>query len=409
MSSGPSSSVTSQLASQAGLMVMEKMLEKDKGNNRLFIGIPKESSFYENRVPLTPESVETLTSNGHRIVIESKAGEASRFSDKDFSEAGAKIVYDKKELYEADILIKVAPPSSEDIELMHDGQTIVSPLHLPTLKKEIIKGLLSKHITALAFEYIKDESDTYSFVRCMSEIAGSSAVLIASELLATSRPGRGILLGGLSGIPPTQILILGAGVVGEFAARAALGLGAIVKIYDNNVYKLSRLQNNIGSRVYTSVINPKTLLKDIRSTDVLVGAIHSELGRTPVVVSEAMVMEMKPGSVVIDVSIDQGGCIETSEVTTHAQPTYTKHDVIHYCVPNIPSRVPRTASYSISNIVTGTLIKFAEYGGLESLISNNAGIRHGVYLYKGHLCNTYLGQKFDLKYNNIELLITSSM
>ncbi|KRP05463.1 MAG: alanine dehydrogenase [Sphingobacteriales bacterium BACL12 MAG-120802-bin5] len=390
-------------------MVMEKMLESDKKQGRLFIGIPKENSFYENRVPLTPESVETLTNNGHRLVIESKAGEASRFSDKDYSEAGARIVYDKKEVYEADILIKVAPPSAQDMELMHTNQTIISPLHLPTLKKEIITQLISKQVTALAFEYIQDESNTYSFVRCMSEIAGSSSILIASELLATYKPGRGILLGGLSGIPPTQILILGAGVVGEFAARAAIGLGATVKIYDNNVYKLSRLQNNIGARVYTSVINPKTLLKDIRTADVLVGAIHSELGRTPIIVSEAMVMEMKSGSVIIDVSIDQGGCIETSEVTTHAQPTYIKHDVIHYCVPNIPSRVPRTASYSISNIVTNTLLKFSDYGGLEHLVRYNEGIRHGVYIYKGHLTNEYLGQKFDLKYNNINLLVTSEM
>ncbi|HCK22238.1 MAG TPA: alanine dehydrogenase [Bacteroidetes bacterium] len=409
MSGNSSKSVTSELASKAGLMVMEKMLESDKKQGRLFIGIPKENSFYENRVPLTPESVETLTNNGHRLVIESKAGEASRFSDKDYSEAGARIVYDKKEVYEADILIKVAPPSAQDMELMHTNQTIISPLHLPTLKKEIITQLISKQVTALAFEYIQDESNTYSFVRCMSEIAGSSSILIASELLATYKPGRGILLGGLSGIPPTQILILGAGVVGEFAARAAIGLGATVKIYDNNVYKLSRLQNNIGARVYTSVINPKTLLKDIRTADVLVGAIHSELGRTPIIVSEAMVMEMKSGSVIIDVSIDQGGCIETSEVTTHAQPTYIKHDVIHYCVPNIPSRVPRTASYSISNIVTNTLLKFSDYGGLEHLVRYNEGIRHGVYIYKGHLTNEYLGQKFDLKYNNINLLVTSEM
>ena len=409
MSGNSSKSVTSELASKAGLMVMEKMLESDKKQGRLFIGIPKENSFYENMVPLTPESVETLTNNGHRLVIESKAGEASRFSDKDYSEAGARIVYDKKEVYEADILIKVAPPSAQDMELMHTNQTIISPLHLPTLKKEIITQLISKQVTALAFEYIQDESNTYSFVRCMSEIAGSSSILIASELLATYKPGRGILLGGLSGIPPTQILILGAGVVGEFAARAAIGLGATVKIYDNNVYKLSRLQNNIGARVYTSVINPKTLLKDIRTADVLVGAIHSELGRTPIIVSEAMVMEMKSGSVIIDVSIDQGGCIETSEVTTHAQPTYIKHDVIHYCVPNIPSRVPRTASYSISNIVTNTLLKFSDYGGLEHLVRYNEGIRHGVYIYKGHLTNEYLGQKFDLKYNNINLLVTSEM
>jgi alanine dehydrogenase len=407
MSSKPVKSVSSELAAQAGFLALEKMMQTDKKHGRLFIGIPKETSFYENRVPLTPESVETLTSSGHRLIIESKAGEASRFSDKDYSEAGARIVYDKKEVYEADILLKVAPPSLEDLDLMHESQTIISPLHLPTLKKEIVTRLLNKKITALAFEYIKDESDTYSFVRCMSEIAGSSAILIASELLATHKPGRGILLGGLSGISPTEILILGAGVVGEFAARAALGLGATVKVYDNNVYKLSRLQNNIGTRVYTSVINQKTLLKDIRTADVLVGAIHSELGRTPIIVSEAMVMEMKVGSVILDISIDQGGCIETSEVTTHAQPTYVKHDVIHYCVPNIPSRVPRTASYAISNIITNTLIKFADYGGMESLLLYNAGIRHGVYLYKGHLTNEYLGQLYDLKYNDINLLLTS--
>ena len=404
----PAKSIASELASQAGFMVMEKMMEIEEKQSRLFIGIPKETSFYENRVPLTPESVETLTSNGHRLIIESRAGEASRFSDKDYSEAGARIVYDKKEVYEADILLKVAPPSAEDLELMHEGQTIISPLHLPTLKKEIITSLMSKRITALAFEYIVDESGTFSFVRCMSEIAGSSAILIASELLATHKPGRGILLGGLSGISPTEILILGAGVVGEFAARAALGLGATVKVYDNNVYKLSRLENNIGTRVYTSVINKKTLLKDIRTADVLVGAIHSELGRTPIIVSEAMVMEMKAGAVILDVSIDQGGCIETSEVTTHAHPTYIKHDVIHYCVPNIPSRVPRTASYAISNIITSTLIKFADHGGMESMLLYNAGIRHGVYMYKGHLTNIYLGQRFELKSNDINLFLASS-
>ncbi|MBC8047956.1 MAG: alanine dehydrogenase, partial [Fimbriimonadaceae bacterium] len=247
-------SVLSELVSQVGLQVKEKRLELSKKNPSLFIGIPKENLFQENRVPLTPEAVETLCSNGHRILIESKAGEASRFSDKDFSEAGAKIVHDKKQVYEADMLLKVAPPGSDDLELIHDGQIIITPLHLPTLKDEVITTLMQKRVTALAFEYIKDESNTFSFVRCMSEIAGSSAILIASELLADSTHGRGNLLGGLSGIPPTQVLILGAGVVGEFAARAAIGLGATVKVYDNNVYKLSRLQNNLSERLHTAII-----------------------------------------------------------------------------------------------------------------------------------------------------------
>lgn len=409
MSETPHKSVASELASQAGLQVLEKRFEVSKKKQSLFIGIPKENSFYENRVPLTPESVETLTNNGLRIVIESRAGDASRFSDKDYSEAGARIVYDKQEVYKAEILLKVAPPTMDDIHLIQHNQILISPLHLPTLKPEVVSNLVNKKVTALAFEYLKDESNTYAFVRCMSEIAGSSSILIASELLADSVHGRGNLLGGLSGIPPTQILILGAGVVGEFATRAALGLGATVKIYDFNVYKLSRLQNNIGVRVYTSTINAKTLLKDIRTADVVVGAIHSETGRTPIIVTEPMVMEMKPGSVIIDVSIDQGGCIETSEVTTHAKPTFIKHDVMHYCVPNIPSRVPRTASYAISNIVANTLMKFQEHGGINPLVKFSEGIRHGVYIFKGHLTNQYLAQKFDLKFTEINLLLTNDM
>lgn len=402
-------SLISELAANAGRQVQEKKLYLGKKTAQLFIGIPKENLFQENRVPLTPEAVETLCSNGNKIYIESKAGEASRFSDKDFSEAGAKIVYDKKQVYEADILLKVTPPDSEDIDLLHEGQTLITPLHLPTLKPEVIQALMKKRVTALAFEYIKDESNTFSFVRCMSEIAGSTAILIASELLADSKNGRGNLLGGLSGIPPTQVLILGAGVVGEFAARAAIGLGATVKVYDNNVYKLSRLQNNLSERLHTSVINRRWLLSDIRLADVVVGAVHSESGRTPVIVSESMVMEMKPGSVIIDVSIDQGGCIETSEITSHAKPTFIKHDVIHYCVPNIASRVPRTASYAISNIVNNTLMKISEFGGLDNLIKLRDGVRHGVYVYKGFLTNNYLSQRFELKFTDVNLLLASEM
>lgn len=399
--------ILSELAAAAGLQTMEKFAGLEQKKQRMYIGIPRETAFQENRVPLTPDSVETLVAQGHQIVIETKAGEGARFSDKDYAEAGAQVMYDRKQVFEAEIILKVTPPSLDEMELFRHGQILISPLHLPTLKREIVHDLMKKQVTALAFEYIKDESSTYAFVRCMSEIAGASAILIASELLADSVHGRGYLLGGLSGIPPTQVLILGAGVVGEFATRAALGLGATVKIYDNNVYKLSRLQNNIGERFYTSVINNRRLLNDIRTADVVVGAIHSENGRTPVIVTEGMVMEMKPGSVIIDVSIDQGGCIETSEVTTHLQPTFIKHDVIHYCVPNIASRVPRTASYAISNIASSTLMQFNEYGGLDALIRSLDGIRHGVYIYKGYLTNAYLAQKMEIKYTDINLLLPS--
>ncbi len=409
MSEQTPKSVMSELAAAAGLQTQEKFADVDKKKQRLYIGIPKENAFQENRVPLTPDSVETLASQGHHIVIESKAGEGARFSDKDYSDAGAEIVFERKQVYEANIILKIAPPAVDEMELVKHNQILITPLHLPTLKKAVVNELVKKQVTALAFEYIKDESNTYAFVRCMSEIAGSSSILIASELLADAKKGRGYMLGGLSGIPPTQVLILGAGVVGEFATRAALGLGAAVKIYDNNVYKLSRLQNNIGGRFYTSVINNRRLLNDIRTADVVVGAIHAENGRTPVIVTESMVMEMKPGSVIIDVSIDQGGCIETSEVTTHNKPTFIKHDVIHYCVPNIASRVPRTASYAISNIASSTLMQFDEYGGLDNLLRILEGIRHGVYIYKGTITNKYIAHKMDMKYTDINLLMTSEM
>jgi alanine dehydrogenase len=303
----------------------------------------------------------------------------------------------------------VAPMSLEEAGWLHDRQTLITPIHLPTLQPELLQALMRKRCTALAFEYIKDESGTFPFVRSMSEIAGSSAILIASELLSDDTHGKGMLLGGVSGIPPTKVLVLGAGVVGEFAARAALGLGALVKVFDNNIYKLLRLQNHIGTRLPTSTLNPEILAQELTTADVVVGAIHSELGRTPVVVTEEMVANMKAGSVIVDVSIDQGGCFETSELTNHKHPTFRKYDVIHYGVPNIASRVSKTASRAVANIVTTSLLKASEVGGFDHLIRHSAGARHGVYLYNGFLTNVHLAQSFGLKYTELDLLMTSSM
>lgn len=382
-------------------------LEVVPKHQRLFIGIPRETTLQENRVALVPHSVATLTAHGHRIVVESGAGQKSKYSDNDYSEAGAEIAKSREEVFRADVMLKVAPLTLEEIDLMRPNQVIISPIHLPLLNPEYIIKLQKKRVIALAMEYIRDDdTGVFPIVRIMSEIAGTSAILIAADLLSTARGGKGVLLGGIAGVPPAKVIILGAGVVAEFASRTAIGLGAEVRIFDNNVYKLMRLQKHVGRQLHTSVINPQHLREQLITADVAIGAIHSPHGRTPVVVSEDIVQRMKPGSVIVDVSIDQGGIFETSQTTSLDKPTFVKHGVIHYCVPNIPSRVARTASEAISNILTSLLLK-AESGGILPLITSHEGLRNGVYTYKGCLTNAYLGERFQLKSTNLDLLITS--
>src|ERR1700759_1980542 len=385
----------------------EETLDVKRQSAKLTIGIPKEMVLQENRVALIPEAVNVLVHNGHEVIIETKAGEGSKYSDGDFSEAGAQIALKKKEVYRAPILIKSAPVMEEDLPHLQLNQTIISPIHLSMLKKELLEKMMEKRITALGFENLKDDSGTYPIVRCMSEIAGSAAMLIAGQYLGSQENGKGVLLGGISGIPPTKVIIIGAGVVGEFAARTALAMGASVKVFDNNVYRLKRLQNNLGMRVWTSVMEPRILSKQLKTCEVAVGALTNEAGRSPIVVTEEMVQAMRPGSVIIDVSIDRGGCFETSEITTHQHPTFVKHGIIHYCVPNIPSGYARTASHAISNVLMPLLLSAGDEGGLEKMVWHNFNLRNGVYLYKGHLTHFYISQRFDLKFTDLNLLIAS--
>lgn len=380
-----------------------------KKGKRITIGIPKDLSHLEKRVPLTPSGVGILAGNGHHVLLESGAGAESHFYNNEYSEAGAEIVGEKKDVYKAEMVVKMAPPSMEDVGLMQPEQTLLSPLQLPTISEEVLQGMIKKRITAFAFEYIRDESGSYPIVRSMSEIAGTTAILIASEYLSHHFHGKGILLGGISGVAPARVIILGAGTVGEFATRTALGLGASVKVFDNNIFKLMRLQNHIGTRVFTSVIDPEVLMLELKTADVAVGAIHSPSGRAPIVVTEQMVAQMKSGSVIVDVSIDQGGCFETSEVTTHDKPTFKKYDVIHYAVPNIPSRVSRTASYAVSSLLYPAILEAVAHGGIDNYLKHAFPVRSGVYLYKGVLVNKMLAERFDLKFTHLNLLLASDI
>ncbi|MEO6177227.1 MAG: alanine dehydrogenase [Flavobacterium circumlabens] len=386
------------------LLPQEEKLEVGRFKRELFIGIPKETSYQERRICLTPDAVNSLTYEGHRVMIESGAGESSSYTDKEYSDAGAELTKDTKKVFGCPMLLKVEPPTLAEIEMINPETIIISAIQLKTKKKTYFEALSQKKITALAFEYIKDEDGSYPAVKSLSEIAGTASILIAAELMITDEFGKGLLFGNITGVPPTEVVILGAGTVGEFAAKTAIGLGANVKVFDNSITKLRRLQNNLNQRIFTSTVQQKALLKALRRCDVAIGAMRGK-ERCPIIVTETMVEHMKKGAVIVDVSIDTGGCFETSEVTTHEKPTFIKSNVLHYCVPNIPSRYSKTASLSISNILTPYLLQIAEEGGLESSIRCNKGLKNGVYLYHGILTNKAIGEWFDLPDNDINLLV----
>jgi alanine dehydrogenase len=393
------------LAKEAALYPQEKLMKVRENVTTLTIGIPKEIEGDENRVCLTPESVSILVNNGHEVVIESGAGSTPKMSDRDFSEAGAKIVYSALEVFSSDIVLKVDPPTPEQVGMMKMGKTLISALQVGRLQPEFLKAVNDKKITALAYEYIEDKEGGKPIVKSMSEIAGSTVMLIAAEYL-NSNNGKGVIIGGITGVPPTKVLILGAGTVAEYAARAALGLGAEVKVFDNHIYKLRRLKHNLGHQLYTSTIDSVTLRNEMKRADVVIGSLRSDEANC-FIVTEEMVAEMRPNSIVIDVSIDQGGCFETSKITNHKNPVFKKFDVIHYCVPNIPSRVARTATIALSNIFTPMLLQISKMGGVDEMIYSKEWFMKGVYAYKGNLTNPNLARKFNMSYKDLELLIAA--
>jgi len=392
---------------KSSLLPQEEMLETARKRKSLIIGIPRESWIYENRVSLTPQAVELLVNQGHEVRIEQKTGQNASYSDTDYSECGGIILDDPKIVYQSDIILKVAPPTSEELTWLKGNQVLFSSLHVSTRKEDYFRELMRKKITAIGFENIKDKYDRFPVVRSMSEIAGLTSILLASEYLGSAHGGKGVLLGGITGITPTEVVILGAGTAAEFATRAALGLGAAVKVFDTSVHKLKRLQNYIGTRLQTSVFHPKVLEKALKSADVVIGAIHLVDESPRYYVTEEMVMKMKKGSVIVDISIDQGGCVETSECRDHGDPVVVKHGVIHYAVSNIPSRVARTASIALSNVFAPILMNISEAGGVKNFLREDPGLRKGVYLFNGILTNHYIGRKYGILSKDINFLLAA--
>ncbi|HSF55390.1 MAG TPA: alanine dehydrogenase [Algoriphagus sp.] len=390
-----------------GLVTKESPMQVKKGAKPLHVGLPKEVSTQEKRVVLTPEAVGLLSNNDIQVVVESGAGLHAKFTDQDYSDAGARIVYSRKEVLSMDVILKVDPLTLEEIAEMSPGSCLISALQLEKQDAEFIKALNEKKVTAVAFEYLEDKVGGMPVVRAMSEIAGSTVMLIASEYLSSVNEGKGLILGGVTGVPPTQVVIIGAGTVAEYAARTAIGLGANIKVFDNHIYKLRRIKQLLGQQIYTSTIDNFSLGQALAEADVVIGALRAEKGRNKIVVTEEMVANMIHGSIIIDVGIDQGGCIETARMTTHDEPIYMMHDIIHYCVPNIASRVARTASYSLSNIFTPLILQMSDLGGAEEMIFNYKWFLRGVYTYRGSLTNAFLARKFGLNHKELQLLLAA--
>ena len=382
------------------LIPKEEKLEIVRKEKKFSIGIPKETCLDEKRLCLTPDAVQVLVQAGHRIIMENGAGEGSFFTDLQYAEAGAEMTTDTQEVFNQNIILKINLPTLEEIEFLKPCSYIISALQINLSSKEYFKKLSEKKINAIAFEYIMDEYKQYSLVRLIGEIAGTVSILYSSELLAQT---NGQMLGGITGVRPTEVVIVGAGIVGEYATKAAIGLGASVKVFDNSLSKLRRLNVLVDSRVPTSIIDPKELKKSLRRADVVIGALP-RLNMLPIV-TEDMVMHMKKGSVIIDVTVDNGKCIETSELTTLSKPTFIKHDVIHCGLPNLTSRMSRTTTKAISNFFLSYLLDFDQEGGFENVLVKNSEMKQSLYMYKGRLTKQAIANKFGMQYHDINLLI----
>ncbi len=389
------------------LLPQEELLEVAPKKYKMVIGIPKEISEDENRVALVPDAVNLLTESGHRVLIECDAGEAAHFSNEKYAEAGAEIMDSSDEVFKSDIIIKISPPVEEEIDKMGKQKTLFSSIFLPDREKSYFLKLMAKKVNAIAFEYIQDKTGSFPVLKSMSEIIGNTSVLIAAEYLSSPKYGKGEMLGGFPGIKPTEVIIVGAGTVAEYAARTALGLGALVKIFDDSMYKLRTIEDKLKTRVFTATLQPKLLLKAMREADVVIAAKHASGYMAPCLITEDMVKQMKPGSVIVDVSIDQGGCFETSHVTSHRNPVFQEYGITHYCVPNIASRVPHTASYSLSNLLTPLLLSISELGGIDKMLKKDAAFCKGAYIYNGILTNKFIGELYDLPWQDLELLMAA--
>jgi len=393
-----------KLSEKGVLLPREETLERRPQQKKFVIGIPLEKDENERRIALVPNAVDLLVKNGHKVVIEENAGSSAHFSNELYADAGAIITPSAGEVWRSDIIMKIAAPDEEEMAFIYKNQVVFSALMPQSRNKAFFKKMMEKKPVAVAYELIKDKTGAFPLVRSMSEIIGNTSIMIAAEYLSSPKYGKGVMLGGFPGIRPSEVVIIGSGTVAEYAARTAYGMGALVRIFDDSVYKMRDLQDKLEFRVATSVLQPLLLLKALKEADVVIAAKHSPTGQSACFIPADMVKQMKPGAVIVDVSIDQGGCFETSRPTSHQHPVFQEYGITHYCVPNVASRVPHTASYSLSNYLTGMLLRMGEAGDIHHYILRDKPFSQGVYVYNGALTNKNIADTFSLPFRDLDLL-----
>lgn len=392
-----------------GAYIPRELLEEiSRAGSRLLIGMPRERVGGERRLALTPEAVEMLTARGHRVLVESGAGLGINYSDNHYSEAGGEIVESPAEVFHADIVLKILPPLAAEVSLMRPRSALFSLVQLNLFSREAFELMMARRITAVAYELFTDDRGRSPMLNLTSEIEGAASITIASELLSNTQGGKGILLGGIPGVSPTEVVIVGAGNAGTVAARAALALGASVKVFDDDVNRLRAIQQILGRGLFTSTFHPNVLRNAFRSADVVIGAMRYINIRHRYLISADLVRMMKKGALVIDLRVSQGGCFETTCCLSPDDPgVFERFGVLHYCKPNIANRVARTASMAYSNIFVPLLLSVEEAGSLAGALRSDRGLREGVYLYYGKVVNDYVAGHFCLPSNNLDLFLSA--
>lgn len=389
------------------LLAQELMKELSRARNQMIIGIPKEDCNVERRLALTPEAVDMIVDAGHRVLFEKDAGLGVNYSDAKYSEAGAEIL-PKETVFQSDIIFKIAPPTKEEIGLMKSKSSVCSMLQMTDFSLPVIKAMIAKKMNGMGYELLSADGKCFPVRNSISEIEGAASISVASELLSNAHGGKGVLMGGVPGVSPTEVVIIGAGVAGTVAARAALGLGAIVKVFDNDVNKLRTIQSVLGRTLFTSVLQPNVLMNAFRSADVVIGAMRYIDIPVRYVISEDVVKSMKKGALIIDLRVNQGGCFETTCFLPSDHPTiFERYGVMHYCVPNLSSRVARTTSMALSNIFTPLLIQMGDSGGIGAFTKFDVNFRSGLYMYSGKFVNSYVAGHFNMPSNDIGLFLSA--
>jgi alanine dehydrogenase len=375
----------------------------------MIVGVPKEIKIGENRVGATPDGVDMLVKAGHRVLVEKGAGEGSGFGDEEYQDAGAELVPNPADAWEAELVLKIKEPVEPEFQFFRDDLVLFTYLHLanPGLEK-LTRALMDKKVTAIAYETVQLPDGTLPLLEPMSEVAGRMAMQIAAHFLEKTHGGRGVLIGGVPGVTPCNVVIVGAGTVGWNAALVALGMGANVTVINRGIKRLRHLAETLGTvhtgNLTTVKLTPSSLAEALRDADVVIGAVLTPGARAPILVTREMVRSMKPGSVIVDIDIDQGGIFETARPTTHEDPVYVEEGVIHYCVTNMPGAVPRTSTIALTNATLPYALDLANLGFVQA-IKRDAALAKGVNVYAGYVTNQGVAKAHGLMYRPLEELI----